>query len=422
MKDVGLAAATLQPQDHLYEAGHLSHQFGSASETAQILSIEHLLRAEHNLGHAIDHVDDIDVMHIARTDDEKDHRDDKIYQYSVRDTDSEKVGSDSDNDLATAGGHLKQGIQDTNADTQNKKRHHSLSRLIQHLNEQELYDARIDAMVESIRELNKDIKEIDEAVDLIDHGDLDESTAVGRANVKRIRSTMQAQGLDVDDPKYTRPDGSFNAEQARQDLIELREQKQEQVIQETQALEAEMGSREVSMTAIQKKSLYRDENTVSAAVASDPQYNEANIDYDATLLATSKAQTNNNDNVIHLASSNADNFMLDDIFGAEQDVTLTAEASTDADNDLMLSDIFGIEQTTTTDYTATSDNNVQYLEARTATSFAAADDGEPENTISATFAQASSPDAATPATEEHTQEQDIVYTAEVSNNNGMGLG
>ena len=77
---------------------------------------------------------------------------------------------------------------------------------------------------------------------------------------------------------------------------------------------------------------------------------------------------------------------------------------------------------TTTDYTATSDNNVQYLETRTATSFAAADDGETENTISATFAQASSPDAATPATEEHTQEQDIVYTAEVSNNNGMGLG
>ncbi len=425
MKDVGLAAATLQPQDHLYEAGHLSHQFGSASETAQILSIEHLLRAEHNLGHAIDHVDDIDVMHIARTDDEKDHRDDKIYQYSVRDTDSEKVGSDSDNDLATAGGHLKQGIQDTNADTQNKKRHHSLSRLIQHLNEQELYNDRIDAMVESIRELNKDIKEIDEAVDLIDHGDLDESTAVGRANVKRIRSTMQAQGLDVDDPKYTRPDGSFNAEQARQDLIELREQKQEQVIQETKELENATRDREITSFSAETKSLHRDADELAQAVRANPEYNEAEIDYDATFLATSKAQTNDNDNVIHLASSTntgADSLMLDDIFGAEQDVILTAEAPADTADDLMLDDIFGIEQTTTTDYTATSDNNVQYLETRTATSFAAADDDETENTISATFAQASSPDAATPATEEHTQEQDIVYTAEVSNNNGMGLG
>lgn len=394
MKDVGLATATLEPQDHLYEAGHLSHQFGSVSETAQILSIEHLLRAEHNLGHAIDHVDNIDVMHIGRTDDEQDHRDDKIYQYSVRDTDAEKVGSDSDNDLATAGGHLKLGIQDTNSHENNKKRQNSLARLIQHLTEQELYDARINALVKNIEQLNKDIKEIDEAVDLIDHGNLDESTLEGRQNIKRIRSTMQAHGMDADDPKYQRPDGSFNAEQARQDLIEAREQKVEQRQEQTEELGQAMQERQMEMSVRQARAMNSSEGTDASLASSG---NDIAQD---SLVASIVQDSNEHDNVVQFAAVDEEPMMLDDVFG---------DMFEDEDNSL---DAFAEAAP------LSSQEEQSFDEARTATSFASLEDGEPTNTISATFAQASSPDAApAPTTPDATQDPDVIYTAEVSNNN-----
>ncbi len=406
MKDVGLAV--LQPDfEPEFETGYLSEVFGreggstqadiEAEMDAHLLTVEDILRAEHNLGHALDDVKDIEDLHLELTSDKEDHHTGKVYEYGRIDVIKEQSGAHSDGDVTTAGGYMKRNNMDPEAHQKNVKRQQQYAKLIQQLTDQELMQNRINAIMANIDHYNRQINEIDEALEILETGDLDQNTVQGRANIRAVRATMEEHGLDPNDPRYQTQDGTFNAEQAREDLERIRQEKIELRDQEISKLPEEQRAEVMERL---NKDEYRKQETVAAdnSVISVDAFATQDVQGATYVVQAANANIGLDDlsvqNDFDVASYDAQ--IAEKPFAFENNDSFDAAFAKYAGNDDLFADF---------DDTATTDPEMAAAteDTRSYGSFAAEGDGQ-TSVITAEFSAASNPELAAVNAPEQTTE------------------
>lgn len=245
---MGLALKADQGQQ--LQSGILSHLFGQGgfdetqSKDNDDLSIEDRLslfaidHAEWNLGHLVETPHDLERSHIENVFHLDDYRNHKIIEYSRDDVQKEQSGGPSDANLVTAGGYLKQAIQDPDAHIQNESQKTQKNEFYVQLfiSEQQRIERMLSALQEKIdahelkiAEYNEQIHELEDAQSLLDNGDINEDSQRGRDKRQKIEKVLQKQGLSLDD--FRKADGTIDEEALRArletDQAELEEQRRQ---------------------------------------------------------------------------------------------------------------------------------------------------------------------------------------------------
>jgi len=197
-----------------------------------VVSIAHILRAEDSLGHAIIQPEDIKDAHIGHTDNVIQHLFKTVRNYSIDDTTTEQHGGPSDADITTAGGYLKQGMQDPDAHEGKKiqKRTAADLRLINQQTEQQSITrqlATLDRLIaessKKIAALDEHIKEINEVQDILESGeDIDGSSPEAKSTRKKINKVLSKHGKTIDD--YKDKNGKIDREKLNDDLERMEQE------------------------------------------------------------------------------------------------------------------------------------------------------------------------------------------------------
>ena len=187
--------------------------------TISILNIE---QAEWNLGHNMTEPEDIEQAAQKFTDNVLEFKNHKIFDYSVDDVEQEKNGP-SDGNLATAGGHLKQGIlnpniHDDNVQNKHKKNRQYVNMADDHAAYMADLQATIDRLTEEIDALREEAREAQEVIDDLDA--INDETPEGEDVRARASKTLKSKGKSLDD--YKKADGTYNEERLREDLALIR--------------------------------------------------------------------------------------------------------------------------------------------------------------------------------------------------------
>jgi len=239
---------------HAFVHGDLLHQFkkGGVLERAAHahhnnvidfpeLSIQHILRTENHLGHAIDEAHKIDFTHLNRTSQQGDHIDHEIFQYSQKETGREQHEGSADANVSTDTGHMKKGILDPDAfKTIEAKRTRRTLIHLQELHHQltalEAINHRIHELQNHIRDLdrklehlNHEFHNINEAMDFLDHnGDLNSGSSRATRAKRALNAAASHHGIA--EGMYKHADGTYDNEAAKKILAEEQHDKIKEII------------------------------------------------------------------------------------------------------------------------------------------------------------------------------------------------
>lgn len=191
-----------------------------------VISMAHIFRAEDNLGHTVIDPKDIENAHIGHADSVVQHLFKTIKNYSIDDTKTEQNGGPADQDLTTAGGFLKQGIQDPDAyeGRKTQKRAESDLRRISMQMEQESITKQLADLAEKISEsrdkladLEEHMKDINDIQNMIEDGaDFEGDSQEARGGRRKISKILSRQGKSIED--YTDANGKIDTDRLGTDL------------------------------------------------------------------------------------------------------------------------------------------------------------------------------------------------------------
>ncbi|PCJ95848.1 MAG: hypothetical protein COA45_11720 [Zetaproteobacteria bacterium] len=208
------------------------NDISATEERDNVISMAHIFRTEDNLGHAVISPKDAENAHIGHTDNVIQHLFTTIKNYSIDDTTTEQHGGLSDADLTTAGGFLKQGMQDPDAHEGQKikKRTASDLRFINMQTEQATLSrqlAALDELIAASREkivaLNDHIDEISDIQDLLENiDDLDGDSPDSRGARRKLNKVLSKHGKSLDD--YKDKNGVIDRDRLNQDLERIKQE------------------------------------------------------------------------------------------------------------------------------------------------------------------------------------------------------
>ncbi|PCI53718.1 MAG: hypothetical protein COB36_11850 [Alphaproteobacteria bacterium] len=197
-----------------------------------VISIAHIFRAEDNLGHAIINPEDVRDAHIGHADNVIQHLFKTVKNYSIDDTQTEQNGGPSDADVTTAGGWLKQGMQDPDAHESKKikKRMTSDLRLINQQTEQDTLTrqlAELDILIEESKErieaLEEHLSDIHDIQEMLENNeDIDGSSPEARGARRKISKILSQHGKTLSD--YTDENGVIDQQKLQDDLERMRQE------------------------------------------------------------------------------------------------------------------------------------------------------------------------------------------------------
>lgn len=212
------------------EADLLAQNDALRVERDNVISMAHIFRAEDNLGHAIVQPEDVRDAHIGHTDNVIQHLFRTVKNYSIDDTKTEQSGGPSDADVTTAGGYLKQGMQDPDAHEGKKIKKRMIGdlRLINQQTEQDTITrqlAELDVLIaeskERIAALEGHLSEIDAIQEMLENGeDLDGSSPDARGARRKINKLLSQYGKTLDD--YKDENGDIDQQKLQDDLARMR--------------------------------------------------------------------------------------------------------------------------------------------------------------------------------------------------------
>ncbi len=226
-----------------------------------VISMAHIFRAEENLGHTVIDPKDVENAHVGHSDTVVQHLFKTVKNYSIDDTKTEQSGGPTDQDLTTAGGFLKQGIQDPDAHEGQKTRKRAesdLRRISLQMEEESItrqlaeLDIKIAESKAKIAELEEHAKDISDIQNMIEGGaDLDGDSQEARGARRKISKILSRHGKSIED--YTNADGKIDTDKlssylartspdVEQDLQTLKEELNRQ---EKQRLELEQRQTEL---------------------------------------------------------------------------------------------------------------------------------------------------------------------------------
>ena len=213
------------------EADLLAQNDALREERDNVISMAHIFRAEDNLGHAIIQPEDVRDAHIGHTDNVVQHLFKTVKNYSIDDTKTEQSGGSSDEDLTTAGGYLKQGMQDPDAHEGKKikKRMTADLRFINQQTEQDIITrqlAELDVLIEESKEkiaaLEERLSEIDAIQEMLENGEnLDGPSPEARGARRKINKTLSQYGKTLDD--YKDENGNIDQQRLQDDIARMKE-------------------------------------------------------------------------------------------------------------------------------------------------------------------------------------------------------
>ncbi len=214
------------------EADLLAQNDALREERDNVISMAHIFRAEDNLGHAVIQPEDVRDAHIGHTDNVVQHLFKTVKNYSIDDTKTEQSGGPSDEDLTTAGGYLKQGMQDPDAHEGKKikKRMTADLRLINQQTEQANITrqlAELDVLIaeskEKIAALEEQLSEINSIQEMLENGeDLDGSSPEARGARRRVNKLLSKYGKTLDD--YKDENGDIDQQRLQDDIARMEEE------------------------------------------------------------------------------------------------------------------------------------------------------------------------------------------------------
>lgn len=191
-----------------------------------VISMAHIFRAEDNLGHTVISPKDVENAHIGHTDSVVLHLFKTIKNYSLDDTKTEQNGGPSDQDLTTAGGFLKQGIQDPDAHEGKKIQKRAeidLRRLSMQMEEASItamlaeLDEKIAESKAKIADLEEHMKDISDLQSMIDDGvDLNGNSQDSRGARRKAIKILSTYGKSIED--YTGPNEKIDTDRLTADL------------------------------------------------------------------------------------------------------------------------------------------------------------------------------------------------------------
>ncbi len=210
-----------------------------------VISMAHIFRAEENLGHTVIDPKDVENAHVGHSDTVVQHLFKTVKNYSIDDTKTEQSGGPTDQDLTTAGGFLKQGIQDPDAHEGQKTRKRAesdLRRISLQMEEESItrqlaeLDIKIAESKAKIAELEEHMKDISDIQNMIEGGaDFDGDSQDARGARRKISKILSRHGKSIED--YTNADGKIDTDKLSTYLARTAPD----VAQDLQTLKEELG-------------------------------------------------------------------------------------------------------------------------------------------------------------------------------------
>ncbi len=244
--------------DDLYNK-ELDHEQG---EEAQLL-----FRREHHDGSRIDSLTELNTAQIKRINDDEDFHDLKVINYSLDDTQTEQNSGPSDDNLSTAGGYLKKGISDPDANERKEQKKHAKQMVAQILSDQAKMaeylanlEVRIAELESKLEEHNHEIAELENIQEALE-GDINGGSPSARARRGKVQAWAKEKGVDLE--KFKREDGSIDQEK----LNNFVGNQKEEVIEQRDEVQKELTKLETKDREI-RSTLNSDDNKYEAAIAS----------------------------------------------------------------------------------------------------------------------------------------------------------